>query len=521
MNHCLLISLFTVLLSQVLCWERIEQIQEGYQYNTDSNSNGDIVVGGFELNSDYAMQIYFKQNNQDWIEIPGNGQITIMNGDILITDTQSIYVCDFAMGLYRTNNLGADWSSPSELTFDGCSAFNIHDNGTLFLGMTYSGIGFIHRSFDNGSSWEAISLPNYDSNYPVEHIEFDSEGNIYLGTINGIYKSADNGEDWQKMNNGINGEHVSSMFVDENDNIYIYTTYSSSPDGMYYSIDNAESWLSLPIPDYYVVDILVQNDIIMIIDGYNNIQVTEDLGNTWSVSDEGLNDNSLYSLHLRNDNMIYVGGRYIHKSNDGTDLEVSYQADWNLVGLPLDVEDASYSILFPESIEGTLYSFDNGYNLETSLIQGEGYWLRFNEEGSTTISGIPINEVTLSLNEEWNLISGISIPLAITEIQDPDGIIISGTIYGFISGGYLNAEILEPGKGYWIRANNSGYIFLISNPELLPEECYLEPDVGPCDGVCPGYFYNQETEECEEFSWGCCEGLVPFDTLEECINTCE
>ncbi len=127
----------------------------------------------------------------------------------------------------------------------------------------------------------------------------------------------------------------------------------------------------------------------------------------------------------------------------------------------------------------------------------------------------------LLLNEDLNLLSGISTAIHISEIQDPDEIIISGTVYGFALGGYINTEILEPGKGYWVRANNSGYIFLVSNPELLPEECYLEPDVGPCDGICPRYFYNQETDECEEFSWGCCEGLVPFDTLEECINTCE
>ena len=206
------------------------------------------------------------------------------------------------------------------------------------------------------------------------------------------------------------------------------------------------------------------------------------------------------------------------------DLSVStinYYADWNLIGLPLEVEDNDYQILFPDAIENTLFSYDDFYISDTTLIQGEGYWLRFNEIGSTTISGTPINELTISLNEEWNLISGISTPINISDIQDPYGIIISGTVYGFTSGGYSNTETLEPGKGYWIRANNSGYIFLISNPELLPEECYLEPDVGPCDGVCPGYFYNQETEECEEFSWGCCEGLVPFDTLEECINTCE
>jgi hypothetical protein len=147
---------------------------------------------------------------------------------------------------------------------------------------------------------------------------------------------------------------------------------------------------------------------------------------------------------------------------DVLELTVTYSSDWNLIGLPLQVDGASYTILFPESIEGTLYSFDDGYSLETSLIQGEGYWLRFNEAGSTTITGVSISELTISLNEGWNLISGISTPFDISDIQDPDGIIISGTAYGFTSSGYSNTENIEPGKGYWIRANNSGNIELIS-----------------------------------------------------------
>jgi|TARA_B100001079_G_C16142503_1_gene396220 hypothetical protein len=40
---------------------------------------------------------------------------------------------------------------------------------------------------------------------------------------------------------------------------------------------------------------------------------------------------------------------------------------------------------------------------------------------------------------------------------------ISGTIYGFTLSGYSNAEILEPGKGYWVRTNGSGSITLIDN----------------------------------------------------------
>jgi hypothetical protein len=54
----------------------------------------------------------------------------------------------------------------------------------------------------------------------------------------------------------------------------------------------------------------------------------------------------------------------------------------------------------------------------------------------------------------------------------------------------------------------------------LPDDCGLEPDIGPCDGLCPRYFYNQQTEECEMFYWGCCEGIVPFETLEDCESTC-
>ena len=97
---------FSIHFSQGIEWEIIEQIPVGYHYTTDTNSHGDMVVGGYELNDDYAMQMYYKQNNEGWINIPGNQAVLIMSGDVLITDTQNIYVCDFAMGLFRTNNLG-------------------------------------------------------------------------------------------------------------------------------------------------------------------------------------------------------------------------------------------------------------------------------------------------------------------------------------------------------------------------------------------------------------------------------
>ena len=616
-------TLFSLHFSQSIEWEKIEQIPEGYHYVIDTNSNGDVIAGGFELNSDYAMQIYYKQNNQDWIEIPGNEQVTIMSGDVLITNTQNIYVCDFAMGLYRTNDLGSSWTGLAELTNEGCSAFNIHESGAFFVGMTYTGIGFIHRSLDSGLSWEAIPLPDYNSNYPVEHIEFDSEGYIYLGTINGIYKSIDNGENWQKVNNGISGEHVSSMFIDENDNMYIYTTYSAQTDGMYYSIDNAESWVSLPIPDYYVVDIVVQDDIIMIIDGYNNIQLTENLGNTWYISNEGLNDNSLYSLHLIQNNTVYAGGRYIHKSNSSIDecidlsgldfgpcameLGIGYVngecnyvsgCGWILNGI--DYSDAS----FDSMDECSSACFENSFTLgdinNDSMINVQDIVLLvnfvlqtdfptdtefmaadYNEDGILNILDV-VSIVDLILNPQTSIQinSGTSYGecwgYCVFELQiDNSNALFTASGWGWYEfpdlllednlsqemwqqiielidfeyfqslddvygcpdcadGGAEFIEIIYDGVAKQVTFDAYTEIDGIQELTILlrdlrdeywnqineNQECSIMPEVGPCDGICPTYYFNQNTNQCEEFITGCC-GIEAFDSMQSCIDACE
>lgn len=51
-------------------------------------------------------------------------------------------------------------------------------------------------------------------------------------------------------------------------------------------------------------------------------------------------------------------------------------------------------------------------------------------------------------------------------------------------------------------------------------DCRLEPDPGFCLAYFPKYYFNRETRQCEQFIWGGCGGVVPFDTLEEC-EACE
>ena len=135
--------------------------------------------------------------------------------------------------------------------------------------------------------------------------------------------------------------------------------------------------------------------------------------------------------------------------------------DWNMVGLPVSVPDASQSSVFPGSVEGTLFSFGESYVNENELIPGEGYWLNFSYSGHAALSGTELNSLTVSLDAGWNIISGISEEIYISDIFDPDQIVVPGSLYGF-DGTYVNALSLVPGKGYWINAFTGGNITITS-----------------------------------------------------------
>ena len=50
--------------------------------------------------------------------------------------------------------------------------------------------------------------------------------------------------------------------------------------------------------------------------------------------------------------------------------------------------------------------------------------------------------------------------------------------------------------------------------------CALTPDPGMCQAAIPRYYYDTEAGKCREFTWGGCAGVVPFETMEECLE-CE
>jgi tellurite resistance-related uncharacterized protein len=56
----------------------------------------------------------------------------------------------------------------------------------------------------------------------------------------------------------------------------------------------------------------------------------------------------------------------------------------------------------------------------------------------------------------------------------------------------------------------------------MPEnKCILIPQTGPCKGFITKYYFNQTTNNCQEFTYGGCRGVKPFENLQECQENCE
>ena len=51
--------------------------------------------------------------------------------------------------------------------------------------------------------------------------------------------------------------------------------------------------------------------------------------------------------------------------------------------------------------------------------------------------------------------------------------------------------------------------------------CSLTPDPGPCLAAITQYYFDQTAQKCDSFTWGGCDGVVPFQTYNDCYVSCE
>jgi hypothetical protein len=164
-------------------------------------------------------------------------------------------------------------------------------------------------------------------------------------------------------------------------------------------------------------------------------------------------------------NLDLVSGDDIRSIDFGNYYSESgtYNKGWNIVSLPNKVTNNTIITLFPSAISyGFMYINGTGYVQSDSVINRYGYWIKFSSDQDVHFEGIPLPLDTIDVVTGWNLIGSISDRISTTNIQRiPTDMVISD-LFGY-SNGYFVSNIIEPGKGYWIKVNKIGKLILKSS----------------------------------------------------------
>jgi hypothetical protein len=146
---------------------------------------------------------------------------------------------------------------------------------------------------------------------------------------------------------------------------------------------------------------------------------------------------------------------------------------WNMVGVSLTPNDANYgkAHLFPQAVSQA-FRYSSGYTAMDPLEKGTGVWMKFNgTDGVGANAGTLDQEVTATVQDKWNMISGPS-----GLVDSPGDIIVTGTTvssnyFGYGAGGYYTATMIQPGKSYWVKTDGPGTISMNSSsaaPKTVP-----------------------------------------------------
>ncbi len=375
-----------------------------------------ILFISFSFSQNYSLDF---DGESDYVEV-GNESAVIANADQMTLS-----------GWVYPRGPNAD----SYTQFDGFFGFRNNEDADFYLLQLGNYKVECRLKVSGGGEFTIVTAENSIISETWHHLALTYDGSNMILYIDGI----------EAGSTGAYGQ-ITNEFSPFNIGRLVWQTTNFDLDGQ---VDEVSLW-NLALTEQQVQDYM-----------YADLTGEEGLVGYWKLN-EGTGSTAYDSSDEGNNGQIYGATWSTDTPGPSTvTVNVSYNDGWNLVGLPVSVDDAGYVSLFPEAISGTLYSFDGGYISEDALIGGAGYWLRFPESVSIDITGIPINEITILLDDGWNLIAGITFETNTSNIQDTGGIIVPETFYNFDNGYELVNELI-PGHGYWVRANNTGNIIIMS-----------------------------------------------------------
>jgi photosystem II stability/assembly factor-like uncharacterized protein len=247
------------------------------------------------------------------------------------------------------------------------------------------------RSSDNGNSWKDISN-GIDAKHKLTDISFSahfsSNHTLYLSSDgDGIYKSEDSGISWKTVNRGIGSLQIQKLFSLPDNQLEIIFA-SGTNGGLYRSADQEENWESIfegPVKfNAMTYTTTLTKPIFYLGSSTGKIYVSKDLGKTWeilySIEDSGGITCMAASKHQEYDSTVIVGteNRGLFLSNDGGRSFIA-------VNVPASAPSVQSVVLSPNFEKDSVAFASFWYDAIYKSIDGGNTWIK-NNSGLTTDS---------------------------------------------------------------------------------------------------------------------------------------
>jgi hypothetical protein len=152
---------------------------------------------------------------------------------------------------------------------------------------------------------------------------------------------------------------------------------------------------------------------------------------------------------------------YSNEVDNNSMVRFEIENGWNMISLPVQYSDNRNESVFPEATSKA-FAYYGSYATVDTILAGRGYWLKFEDAQIKYIDGPPIGTDTIAVVKGWNMIGSFSQQTSLLNIfSQPPGIITSN--FYCYNTGYDAVDTLGMGKGYWVKVDQTGFLFISSS----------------------------------------------------------
>lgn len=259
--------------------------------------------------------------------------------------------------------------------------------------------GGLYRSEDNAQTFEQVN--DGLTNFYITSIVYDSSGNMLVGTYGGgVYRSGDGGFTWTEFNDNLGNLKVKALAVNAN-NDYFAGTYGG---GVYRYLDSVGEWervvYRLPFHDITALTVAPDSTILAGTNG-KGIYKSGNNGGRWSSSNAGLEGKTI-SGFIQYSSEIYCAtlGGDVH-------LSVNNGADWKIFDTNSVFIDPESNLRYNVTANVTSMVFNDDDELVVGTMS-TGIWYHSDVDDAWDITNGPFKGInSLAINSDGLILAAV------------------------------------------------------------------------------------------------------------------